>query len=77
MIGNRNFVFLTVYRTLQSIGENEYGKTGHSNNFYFFEALHDHFEAQFCLGLQYYTTLQTLITRRAVHVRFNIVKQCL
>ena len=27
-------------KTLQSIGENEYGNT-------FFEALHDHFEAQF------------------------------
>ena len=40
-------VFLTVFITPQSTGENEYGKTGHSKIFYFFEALHDHFEAQF------------------------------
>ena len=31
--------------TLQSMGENEYGKTGHSKIVYFFGALHDHFEA--------------------------------
>ena len=36
-----------VFITLQSIGENEYGKTCHSTIFYFFEALLDHFEAQF------------------------------
>ena len=40
-------VRLTVFITLQSIGENEYGKTGHSKIFTFFEALVDHFEAQF------------------------------
>ena len=42
--------------------------------FYFFEALLDVFEAQFFLGFQYSTISQTLITRRAVHLRFNIVK---
>ena len=62
---------------LGSIGENEYGKTGHSKIFYFFEALLDHFEAQFFLGLQYYIISQTLITRRAVYLRFNIVKRSL
>ena len=35
-----------VFITLQSIGENEYGKTGYLN-FYSFEAFRDHFEAQF------------------------------
>ena len=31
MIGNQNFIFIT----LQSIGEDEYGKTGHSKIFTF------------------------------------------
>ena len=39
-------VRLTVFITLQSIGESEYGKTGHSKILNFFEALLDHFEAQ-------------------------------
>ena len=48
MIENRNFIFRfpKVFITLQFIGENEYGITGHSN-LYFFEVLHEHFEAQF------------------------------
>ena len=37
----------TVFITLQSIDENEYGQTCHLKVFYFFEALLDHFEAQF------------------------------
>ena len=45
MIGNRDFIFRFI--TLQSIGENEYDKNGSLKDFYFFEALHDHFEAQF------------------------------
>ena len=54
-----------------------WGKQGWLNRslkgFYFFEALLDHFEAIF-LRLQYNTISQTLITPRAVHLRFNIVK---
>ena len=46
-------------------------KTGHLKIFYSLEALHDHFEAQFFLGLQYYTILQRLITCRAMHLRFK------
>ena len=52
MIRNRYqfCIFLRVFITLQSIGKNKYGKTGHSKIFYFFEALLDHFEAQFFTG---------------------------
>ena len=42
-----------VFITLQSIGENESGKTGHSKVFYFFEALLDHFEALFVQGFNF------------------------
>ena len=57
-------VFLTVFITLQSIGENEHGKTGHSKIVIFLRALTgiNHCEAWFfLLGLQYYTISQTLI----------------
>ena len=47
------FMIGITHFTLQSIGKNEYGKTGHSKSFYFFEALLDYFEAQFLLR---YTT---------------------
>ena len=62
--------------TLQSIGENEYGKTGHSKIFTFVSHFLIILKRIFFLGLQYYTILQTLITRRAEHLRFNIVKRC-
>ena len=80
MIGNRNHMlrFPNGFHntSLQSIGRNEYGKTGHSRIFYCFEALLDRFEAQFMKGFNI-TPSQTLITRRAVHLRFYIVKRCL
>ena len=49
MNGIRNFKirFPNGLVSLQSFGKKEYGKTGHSKIFYFFEAFHDHFEAQF------------------------------
>ena len=67
-------VFLTVFTTLQSIGGNEYGKTGHSKLFTFMRHFLSFWSAISLLGPQYYTTSQTLITRSAVHLRVNIVK---
>ena len=45
MIGIRNVKkrFPNGFITLQSTGENEYGKTGHSKIFAVWGAIHDHF----------------------------------
>ena len=76
-ISKFHFLFLlTVLITLQSIGEDEYGKTGHSKIFTFWGTSWSFWRAIF-LGLQYYTISQTLITCRAMHLRFNIVERCL
>ena len=53
------FVFLTVAITLQSIGENEYGKTGHSKIIIFCGTSWSFWSPIF-LRLQYYTILQSL-----------------
>ena len=72
-----NFAFAEQFSEHYSLfGENEYGKTGHSKIFTFLR----HFLIilkRFFSGLQYYTTSQTLMARRAVYLRFNIVKRCI
>ena len=75
MIGIRNVKkrFPNGFKTLQSNGENEYGKTGHSKIVAVWGAIHDHFLNEIVLGHQYYTISQALITRRAMHLTFGIL----
>ena len=51
------------------MGGNEYGKSGHLFIFYFFEALNDVLEVRFS-GLHFYTLSKTLITCRAMQLKF-------
>ena len=62
-------VFPTFFITLQSIEEDEYGKTSHSKIFTFCRHFMIILKRNF-LGLQYYIISQTLIRLCAMHLRF-------